>query len=42
MAVFAAFATLSMREPLKQDYPWGGLCLIGAAFFMFRGGLSGA
>ncbi len=39
MAVFAAFATFYMKEPLKLDYLWAGICLIGAAYFMFRGGL---
>jgi uncharacterized protein len=26
-----------LREPLKLDYLWAGLCLCGAAYFMFRG-----
>jgi hypothetical protein len=25
-----------MREPLKLDYLWAALCLVGAAYFMFR------
>ncbi|MGE5700433.1 MAG: DMT family protein [Deltaproteobacteria bacterium] len=36
MVVFAGFATFYMRQPLKIDYLWGALCLIGAAYFMFR------
>jgi uncharacterized protein (DUF486 family) len=36
MVVFAGFATLYMREPLKLDYLWAGLCLVGASYFMFR------
>lgn len=36
VSVFAVFAILYMREPLKLDYLWAGLCLIGAAYFMFR------
>ncbi len=36
VSVFALFAILYMREPLKLDYLWAGLCLVGAAYFMFR------
>ncbi len=39
MAVFAGFAVVYFRQPLKLDYLWAGICLIGAAYFMFRGGL---
>lgn len=39
MAVFAVFAALYMKQPVKLDYLWAGLCLIGAAYFMFRGGV---
>jgi uncharacterized protein (DUF486 family) len=42
MTVFAAFAYLYMKQPLKLDYLWAGLCLAGAAYFMFRGGLGHA
>ena len=37
MLVFAGFLTWYMRQPLSLDYLWAGLCLIGAAYFMFRG-----
>jgi uncharacterized protein (DUF486 family) len=37
MVVFGAFALLYMRTQLTLDYLWAGLCLVGAAFFMFRG-----
>jgi uncharacterized protein (DUF486 family) len=37
MVVFAAFATLYMRQPLTLNFLWAGLCLVAAAFFMFRG-----
>ncbi|HQC44603.1 MAG TPA: DMT family protein, partial [Myxococcota bacterium] len=30
------FATLYMKEKLSLDYLWAGLCLVGAAYFMFR------
>jgi hypothetical protein len=39
MVVFAAFAFYYMRQPLKLDFLWAGLCLVGAAYFMFRGGI---
>ena len=38
MSVFALFCVFYMKEPLKLDYLWAGLCLVGAAYFMFRGG----
>jgi hypothetical protein len=41
LAVFVPIAVFYLREPLKLDYLWSGLCLCGAVFFMFRGGLSG-
>lgn len=36
LSVFATFALFYMREPLKLDYLWAGLCLLGAVYFMFR------
>ncbi len=36
LSVFAPFAVLYMGEPLKWDYLWAGLCLLGAVYFMFR------
>lgn len=36
LSVFMPFAVLYLKEPLKLDYLWAGLCLIGAVFFMFR------
>lgn len=36
LSVFAPFALLYLREPLKLDYLWAGLCLLGAVYFMFR------
>jgi len=36
MGVFFVFATLYMKEKLSLDYLWAGVCLIGAAYFMFR------
>lgn len=37
LSVFVPFAVLYMKEPLKLDYLWAGLCLFGAVYFMFRG-----
>ena len=36
LGVFVPFAVLYMKEPLKLDYLWAALCLVGAAFFIFR------
>lgn len=36
LAVFVPFAVLYLKEPLKLDYLWAGLCLLGAVYFMFR------
>jgi uncharacterized protein len=36
LSVFAPFAVLYMHQPLKLDYLWAGLCLIGAVYFIFR------
>jgi uncharacterized protein len=36
LLVFAPFAVLYMRQPLKLDYLWAALCLLGAVYFVFR------
>lgn len=36
MLVFAGFMTLYMKQPLKLDYLWASLCMIGAVYFIFR------
>ena len=36
LVVFVAFAVGYMNEPLKLDYLWAGLCLVAAAYFIFR------
>jgi uncharacterized protein (DUF486 family) len=36
MAVFAAFAILSMREKLGMNFVYEGICLVAAVWFMFR------
>jgi len=42
LAIFVPFSVLYLREPLKLDYLWAGLCLVGAVYFMFRSRLGGA
>ena len=37
LAVFVPFALMYMKQPLKLDFLWAGLCLVAAAYFMFRG-----
>ncbi len=41
LSVFVPFAVLYMREPLKLDYLWAALCMVGAAYFIFRGSTPG-
>ena len=36
MIVFAGFAVIYMKQSLRLDYILAGLCLVGAAYFMFR------
>lgn len=36
LSVFVPFAVLYMGQPLKLDFLWAGLCLVGAVYFMFR------
>ncbi|MEW6412709.1 MAG: DMT family protein [Candidatus Zixiibacteriota bacterium] len=36
MIVFAGFAYFYMKQQLTWDFLWAGLCLVGAAYFMFR------
>ena len=36
LSVFVPFALLYMQQPLKLDFLWAGLCLLGAVYFMFR------
>jgi uncharacterized protein len=38
LAVFIPFAMFYMQQPVKLDYLWAGLCLMGAVYFMFRAG----
>lgn len=36
MVVFAVFCVAYMRQKLSLDYLWAGICLVAAAFFIFR------
>jgi uncharacterized protein (DUF486 family) len=36
LAVFVPFAFVVMKQPLKLDFLWAGLCLVGAVYFVFR------
>lgn len=36
LAVFVPFAVIYMQQPLKLDYLWAALCLLGAVYFIFR------
>jgi uncharacterized protein len=36
LAVFVPFAVFYMKEPLKLDYLWAALCMVGAVYFIFR------
>jgi uncharacterized protein (DUF486 family) len=36
LAVFVPFAVFYMQQPLKLDYLWAALCIMGAVYFMFR------
>jgi uncharacterized protein (DUF486 family) len=36
LVVFVPFAWLYMKEPLRLNYLWAGLCMLGATWFMFR------
>lgn len=36
MVVFVGFSYFYMQLPLKADYFWASLCLVGAVYFIFR------
>ena len=36
LAVFVPFAVFYMQQPVKLDFLWATLCLLGAVYFMFR------
>ena len=36
LTVFVPFALYYMQKPLKLDYLWAALCMLGAVYFVFR------
>jgi uncharacterized protein (DUF486 family) len=36
LSVFLPFAIFYMHQPLKLDFLWTGMCLLGAVYFIFR------
>jgi uncharacterized protein (DUF486 family) len=36
LGVFVPFAIFYMGQPVKLDYLWAGLCIMGAVYFIFR------
>ena len=36
LVVFVPFALYYMGQPLKLDYLWAALCIMGAVYFIFR------
>lgn len=39
LSVFVPFAVLYMKQPVRLDFLWAGLCMVGAVYFIFRGQL---
>ena len=40
LAVFVPFAVIYMKQELRLDFLWAGLCIMGAVYFVFRGHIS--
>ena len=36
LAVFVPFSIFYMNQPIKLDFLWAGLCMMGAVYFIFR------
>ncbi len=36
LSVFVPFAVFYMKQPPRLDFLWAALCMVGAAYFMFR------
>ncbi len=41
LTVFVPFMVFYMKQPLKWDYLWAALCILGAVYFIFRSGWRG-
>ncbi|MBF0348505.1 MAG: DMT family protein [Magnetococcales bacterium] len=37
LSVFVPFSVFYMGNPIKLDFLWAGICLMGAVYFIFRG-----
>lgn len=40
LAVFVPFVWFYMKQPVRWDFLWAALCMCGAVYFMFRGGVN--
>ena len=36
LSIFVPFSVFYMKEPLRWNYLWAGLCMTGAVYFMFK------
>lgn len=36
LSVFVPFSIYYMNQPIKLDFIWAGLCMLGAVYFIFR------
>ncbi|SHG53317.1 hypothetical protein SAMN04488068_0621 [Hydrocarboniphaga daqingensis] len=37
LLVFVPFLVVVMKQPLRLDFLWAALCMVGAVYFVFRG-----
>jgi hypothetical protein len=42
LLIFVPFSVLFMKEEIRLDFLWAGLCILGAVFFIFRQKIMGA
>jgi hypothetical protein len=42
LLIFVPFSVLFMKEEMRWDFLWAGLCILGAVFFIFRQKILGA
>jgi uncharacterized protein (DUF486 family) len=38
LGVFVPYAMFYLDQPIRLDFLWAGLCMVGAVYFIFRGG----
>jgi uncharacterized protein (DUF486 family) len=36
LSIFVPFSVFFMKEEMRLDFLWAGLCILGAAFFIFK------